>query len=62
MGGRERGRETSMCGCFSRIPYWGLGPQPRPCVPDWESDQGHFGSQAGTHSTEPHQPGRETFS
>ena len=28
-GGRKRGRETSMCGCVSRIPYWGPGPKPR---------------------------------
>ena len=27
--GRERGRETSMHGCFSHAPYWGPGPQPR---------------------------------
>ena len=27
--GRERGRETSMCGCLSHGPHWGLGPQPR---------------------------------
>ena len=26
--GREKGRETSMCGCLSCAP-WGLGPQPR---------------------------------
>ena len=25
--------------------------------PDWESNWGPFGSQARTHSTEPHQPG-----
>ena len=25
--------------------------------PDWESNQRPFGSQAGTQSTEPHQPG-----
>ena len=25
----ERGRETSVCGCFSRSPYWGPGLQPR---------------------------------
>ena len=25
----ERGKETSMCGCLSHAPYWGLGPQPR---------------------------------
>ena len=28
-GGRKRGRETSMCGCFSYVPYWGPGLQPR---------------------------------
>ena len=27
--GKERRRETSMCGCLSSIPYWGPGPQPR---------------------------------
>ena len=27
--GRERGRETSMCGCLSCAPYWGPGLQPR---------------------------------
>ena len=26
---REKGRETSMCGCFLCAPNWGLGPQPR---------------------------------
>ena len=30
--GRERGKETSMCGCLSHTPYWGPGLQPR-CVP-----------------------------
>ena len=29
--------------------------------PDWESNQQHFGSQAGTQSTEPHQAGQECF-
>ena len=28
-GGRERGRETSMCGCLSCAPHWGPGRQPR---------------------------------
>ena len=28
-GGRKRGRETSVCGCFSHTPYWGPGLQPR---------------------------------
>ena len=27
--GRQRGRETSMCGCLSRASHWGGGPQPR---------------------------------
>ena len=28
-GERKRGKETSMCGCLSRAPYWGPGPLPR---------------------------------
>ena len=27
--GKQRGRETSMCGCLPRAPNWGPGPQPR---------------------------------
>ena len=27
--GRKRGRETSVCGCFSHAPHWGPGLQPR---------------------------------
>ena len=32
--GREKERETSMCGCLSCTPNWGPGPQPRhvPCL------------------------------
>ena len=26
---RNRGRETSLCGCSSHIPHWGPGPHPR---------------------------------
>ena len=26
---KERGRETSVCGCLLRAHYWGPGPQPR---------------------------------
>ena len=31
--GREKGRETSVCGCLLGAPYWGPGLQPRqvPC-------------------------------
>ena len=28
-GGREKERETLMCGCLASTPYWGPGPQPR---------------------------------
>ena len=28
--GREKWREALMCGCLSRVPYWGPGLQPRP--------------------------------
>ena len=33
-GWKKRGRETSMCGCLSRAPYWGPGLKPRhvPCL------------------------------
>ena len=57
---RKRGRETSMCGCLSCAPYWEPGPQPGMC-PNWESNQRPFGSQAGTQSTEPHQPGQDSL-
>ena len=55
-----RGKETSMCGCLSSAPNWGPGPQPGH-VPDRESNWQHFGSQSGTQSTEPHQPGLKLF-
>ena len=57
--GRKKEREkTSMCGCLFCTPYWGpyLAHNPGMC-PDWESNQRPFGLQAGTQSTEPHQPG-----
>ena len=61
---RQRGREekererNSMCGCLSCTPHWGpvLAHNPGIC-PDWELNQQHFGLQASTQSTEPHQPG-----
>ena len=52
------GRKTSMCGCLLHTPTWGPGAQPRH-VPWLESNQWPFGSQAGTQSTEPHQPGHD---
>ena len=45
-----------MRGCLSHAPYWGPGSKPG-MSPDWESNWQPFGSQAGTQSTEPHQPG-----
>ena len=45
-----------MCGCLSRAPHWGPGPQPRH-VPDWESNKLSFGSQDGAQATESQQPG-----
>ena len=56
--GKERGRETSMCGCLSRVPYRGhdLAHNPGVC-PDWELNWRPFGLQAGAQSAESHQPG-----
>ena len=57
--GREGEREGEKCQCVvaSHTPPTGdLAHNPGMC-PDWESNQGHFGLQAGTQSTEPHQPG-----
>ena len=34
-GGRKKGRETSMCGCLSRVPNPGM-------CPDWQSNQQHL--------------------
>ena len=55
-GERKRGKETSRCGCFLHAPIGDLACNPGMC-PDWESNQQPFGSQAGTQSTELHQPG-----
>ena len=63
-GGRKRGRETSMCERYiDRLslarPQLGTWLATQGMCPDWESNQQPFGSQAGTQSTEPHQPGQE---
>ena len=55
-GGRKRGRETSMCGCLSCAPYWGLDTS-QACALDWELNWQLFGSQAGIQSTELHSQG-----
>ena len=41
-------------------PAGDLAHNPGMC-PNWESNQGPFGSQAGTQSTEPHLPRLEFF-
>ena len=51
-----------MCDCLSCAPYWGLACNPAGYSgvwPDWESNRRPFGSQAGSQSTEPHQPGQK---
>ena len=55
-GGKRR-RETSTCGCLSCTPTEDLVCNPG-VFPGWELNQQPFGSQAGTQSTEPHQPGQ----
>ena len=44
-----------MYGCLLYTSHWGPGLQPRH-VPQWKSNWRHFVSQAGTQSTELHQP------
>ena len=58
--GRGLGRETSVYGCLSHGPIGDLACNPGKC-PNWESNQGPFGSQADTQSTEPHEPGLKYF-
>ena len=55
--GREKEGEKHQCVFASRVPPTGdLACNPGMC-PDWESNWRPFGLQAGTQSTEPHQPG-----
>ena len=54
--GTKKGRETSMCSCLSHAACGDLAHNPGMC-PDWELNLQPFVSQAGTQSTEPHQPG-----
>ena len=61
--GREKERERNIIVCLPLVrPLTGdLAYNPGTCC-DWESEQQPFGSQAGTQSTEPHQPGPLDFS
>ena len=53
----EREGEKHQCEVASHAPPTrDLAHNPGMC-PDWESNQQRFGSQAGSQSTEPHQPG-----
>ena len=55
----EREGEKRQCVAASHAPPIGdVGHNPG-MYPDWESNQRYFGSQAGTQSTEPCQPGQE---
>ena len=49
-----------MCGCLLHASYRGSGPATQAC--DRESNLQPCGSQAGTQSTEPHQPGPVPYS
>ena len=60
MGGEREG-EKHWCVVASHVPPTGdLARSPGMC-PDWELNQRPFGSQAGSQSTEPHQPGQFLF-
>ena len=53
----EREEEKYQCVVASHMPLTGdLAHNPGMC-PDWEWNQRPFGSQAGTQSPKPHQPG-----
>ena len=53
----EREGEKHQCVVASHAPLTGdLASNPGMC-PDWEWNQWPFGSETGTQSTEPHQPG-----
>ena len=53
----EREREKHQCVVASHVPPTDEQARNPGMCPDWESNQQPFGSQAGTQSTEPHQPG-----
>ena len=60
--GREKERERNINVWLPLMhpPTGDLARNPGMC-PDWQSNQWPFGSQAGTQSTEPHQPGLILF-
>ena len=54
--GERKGEKHQCVGAPHTPPTGDLARNPGTC-PDWESNWRSFGSQAGTQSTEPHQPG-----
>ena len=57
--GKDRGKHLHVVA--SHVPPTGnMAHNPGMC-PDWGSNWRPFGSQAGTQSTEPHQPGHNFF-
>ena len=58
--GERKGEKHQHVVASLMFPAGNLAHNPGRC-PDWESNQWPFGSQAGTRSTEPHQPGPKFF-
>ena len=58
--GEERERKTHVLLLLSHPPTGDLAGNPGMCS-DWESKWQLLGLQAGTQSTEPHQPGQYNF-
>ena len=56
MKGVREGEKYQCVVASHMLPIGDLVHNPGMC-PDWESNHQPFGSQAGTQSTEPHQPG-----
>ena len=54
----EREGEKHQCVVAFHLPPTGDPAHNPGMCPDWESNQRPFGSQTGTQSTEPHQPGQ----
>ena len=54
-GGRKRGKHQ--CVIASGMPPVGTWSATQACTLDWELNKQPFDLQAGTQSTEPHQPG-----
>ena len=57
----EREGEKQQCVVASHEPPTGDLARNPGMSPDWELNQVPFGSQAGTQSTEPHQPGLDAL-